>query len=72
MTLTTDEAAALAGVQPVTIRQWVVRGRLEPCRRGAKPLLFRECDVIEAAHQALTRADHEHLDTLAQRWVATG
>lgn len=70
--LTTEEAATLAGVQPVTVRQWVVRGRLEPLRRGAKPLLFRESDVVEAAHLSLTRAQRARLDTLAERWLASG
>ena len=42
--------------------------RAEPCRRRAKPLLFRLDDVIELAHGRLTQADRDRLDTLANQW----
>lgn len=68
MTVTTDEAATLAGVQPVTIRQWVMKGWLEPVRRGAKPLRFRYDDVarVQRDHRPSTwRTRHAEA---AERW----
>ena len=51
MIVTTDEAAELAGVSPVTIRQWVLRGDLEPLRRGAKPLRFHYDEVARVQRE---------------------
>lgn len=66
--MTTDEAAALAGVDPAVIRKWVLRGDLEPVRRGAKPLRFRYDDVAavqQAKRSKVWRA--RHADAVA-RW----
>lgn len=71
-TVTTDEAAALAGVQPGTIRQWVHRGWLTPTTPpGTRPHRYNYDDVTRA------QADHRpptwrrrHADT-AQRWHTT-
>lgn len=45
--LSTKEAAAFCRVEPVTIRQWVNRGHLEPARHapGGGSLYFRQRDL---------------------------
>lgn len=68
MTVTTDEAARLAGVSPATVRQWVVRGWLTPARRGAKPLRFHPEDVWRCARDRMNAPESRRLDTLAERW----
>ena len=65
--LTTEEAAKLCRVQPVTIRQWVRRGHLDYVRGDdGEPLtnrqglrLFDQMAVARAEHA--TR-DHAHRD----------
>lgn len=51
MTVTTDEAAQIAGVSSATIRGWVMQGLLEPVRRGAKPLRFHYDDVARVQRE---------------------
>lgn len=62
MTVTTDEAAEIAGVDPSVIRKWVLRGDLEPVRRGARPLRFHYDDVARVQREkrgGAWRARHE-------------
>lgn len=68
-TLTTDEAAAIAGVDPSVLRKWVLRGDLEPMRRGARPLRFRYEDVARCQREKRTPAwEARHADAVA-RWT---
>lgn len=68
MTLTTDEAAETAGVEPATIRQWVVRGWLEPVRRGAKPLRFHYDDVARVQREHRPETWRKKHAEAARRW----
>ena len=61
----------MAGVRPGTIRQWVLRGWLEPVRRGTRPLRFHDHDVAACAVQRRSKAERDRLDDLATRWEAT-
>jgi len=70
MTVTTDEAATIAGVSPAVIRQWVVRGDLEPVRRGAKPMRFRYEDVARVQREKRPRAWRERHAEASARWAA--
>jgi len=46
--VTTTEAALLAHVEPVTIRQWVNRGKLQPtAQNSSSHLLFALADVFK-------------------------
>lgn len=51
MTVTTDEAAEIAGIDPAVLRKWVMRGDLEPVRRGTKPLRFDYDDVCRVQRE---------------------
>jgi DNA-binding transcriptional MerR regulator len=71
--MTTNEAARSCGVEPVTIRQWVVRGHLTPIgrQRGGRQLVFRQADVAEANRKTKDKAGRSQrrviLAELAQR-----
>lgn len=62
--LTIEDGADLLGISPFTVKSWVARGQLRPVREGAKPLLFREHDVLECHRARMTKALHARLDTL--------
>lgn len=70
MTVTTDEAAEIAGVSPVTIRGWVLQGLLEPVRRGAKPLRFHYEDVARVQRDKRSAAWCKRHAEAASAWVA--
>lgn len=66
--LTIDEAAAHLGVRPSTIRNWVLRGQLEPLRRGAHPLRFHLLDVARCHADRQPRSWHDRQARLAAKW----
>lgn len=68
MIVTTDEAAALAGVTPATIRQWVVRGHLQPIQRGTNPLRFNYDDVAACQHAKRPNTWRQRHAAAAERW----
>lgn len=70
-TLTTTEAASSIGVSPTTIWQWVARGYLSPVRPGAKPLRFREGDVVDCHAERRGARDRARLEDMTRRWEAT-
>lgn len=70
MIVTTDEAAVLAGVSPATIRSWVMRGDLEPMRRGAKPLRFRYDDVARVQREKRPKTWEQRHDAMRSAWLA--
>lgn len=54
--LTAAEAAALLGVRPATLRQWVRRGKLAPARVLTPRLhLYRRADVLRAKERKEAR-----------------
>lgn len=71
MTVTTDEAAEIAGVDPAVIRKWVLRGDLEPVRRGAKPLRFNYDEVARVQRQKRGKGWRQRHAEAAATWVAS-
>lgn len=64
--LTTEQAAGRVGVATSTIRTWVERGYLAPLRPGARPLVFRETDVVTADVERMSEAAHAELDLMRE------
>lgn len=71
MTVTTEEAATLAGVAPATIRQWVVRGDLEPVRRGARPMRFAYDDVCRVQRAKRSQAWRRRHERARIAWLTS-
>lgn len=71
MILTTEQVAAELSVTPGRVRQLVMEGLLEPCRRTAKPLRFRLDDVIEYQHRAMPNGRRDTLRQLSDQWLMT-
>lgn len=71
MTLTTDDLCREFGVVPSAVRMWVARGWIEPVRRGAKPLRFREDDVAVFRRERMPVHERERLRRLAEAWRLT-
>lgn len=72
MTLTTEEAAEVAGVSPATLRGWVLKGWLTPVRRGAKPLRFHYDDVARVQHERRPKAWQARHAQAVNEWIASG
>lgn len=70
MIVTTDEAAEIAGVPAATIRKWVMRGDLEPLRRGAKPLRFSYADVAAVQASKRSKAWRARHEAMSDRWAS--
>lgn len=70
MTVTTEEAATIAGVDSATIRKWVLAGHLEPVRRGAKPMRFWYEDVARVQRDRRSKAWEQRHATARQAWLA--
>lgn len=69
MTVTTEEAAEIAGVNPATIRKWVLAGELTPMRRGAKPMRFWYSDVARCQRNRRSKAWVKRHAEAVERWV---
>lgn len=62
--ITTEQAAALCGVKPVTVRNWILRGYIGPdgerhylpAHRYKRRLLLDPVDVARAEHATAERA----------------
>ena len=72
ITLAISEAAIQCGVTEATIRKWVMRGHIEPVRRGAKPLRFDESALARCAAERMSSAEHARLDALWTQVLALG
>jgi hypothetical protein len=66
--VTDVEAAELVRVQPITIRQWVLRGYLHPIP-GTWPRLFLAADVYDCHHDRKRESELRRLRHAADAWL---
>lgn len=71
MTVTTEEAAEIAGVSTATLRGWVLKGWLEPVRRGAKPLRFHYDDVARVQREKRPSTWQRRHAEAVSAWIAS-
>lgn len=72
MTLTTDEAATIVGVSPVTVRSWVAKGWLTPVPRfdpARRHHLFLEDDVVRCEYEHRTSAKRANIRRARAEWA---
>lgn len=67
-TMTTAQVADHLGVSANTVRGWVMQGKLEPVRRGARPLLFRTLDVEWLRAERQPAEWHQAMRDTRERW----
>lgn len=68
VTITTTEVADILGVSTTRVRRMVMDGKLHPLVPGARPLTFREADVVE--YELAHRKNRNHISRLAKQWRA--
>lgn len=68
MSITTTEAADMLRVSTTRVRRMVMEGKLHPLVPGARPLAFREADVVE--YELAHRKNRDHISRLAEQWRA--
>jgi len=72
-TLTTEQAAQRLGIEPPTVRRWVMKGWLRPVLPRSKPLVFLELDVERAyAMRAMPAERHKRIDDAWARLLDAG